>query len=54
MSDPKNPHPLVTDLPQLQIVELEEPRVDRLQELADLVNWTTPIPSPKQPARCWN
>lgn len=47
--------PQVSDQPQLQIVEVGTPVVDRLQELGDIVNRINPptFPGPK-PNNRWN
>jgi hypothetical protein len=49
--------PQIFDLPQLQIVEVEAPVVDRIRELSDLLNRTNPpaTPEPKSSDKCrWN
>lgn len=55
-NDPKDPRPLVTDLPVLQIVEIEDARVDRLEELGNLLNSIGLLDpkASKSDSRCWN
>lgn len=53
--DRKNYRPKITDYPQLQIVEVEEPRVDRTEELGDIVNRINPPDPERVPSRWrWN
>ena len=45
--------PLITDLPQLEILEVEEPTVDRLEELREIFNYTTPSNTSEEPSDRW-
>ena len=45
--------PRITDLPQLEILEVEEPTVDRLEELREILNYTTPLNSSEESSNRW-
>ncbi len=52
-NDPKNHRPLTENLPTLQIVEAEDTRKNRLEELGNLLNKIGGWVDPEKP-KTWN